>query len=60
MEGWTIGVAIVVALYVAVRLVLRHYLPLDTLIPTWSKRKQFAQKLLFLGPAILWHFASRG
>jgi hypothetical protein len=30
MESWIIGVAIVVALYVAVRLVLRHYFPLDT------------------------------
>jgi hypothetical protein len=30
MENLIIGVAIVVALYVAVRLVLRHYFPPDT------------------------------
>ena len=30
MDSFLIGVAIVVALYVAVRLVLRHYFPPDT------------------------------
>jgi hypothetical protein len=30
MENLIIGVAIVVALYVAMRLVLRHYFPPDT------------------------------
>jgi hypothetical protein len=30
MDGWIIGVAIVVALFIALRLVLRHYFPPDT------------------------------
>jgi len=30
MEGWIIGVAIVVALYVVVRLALRFYIPPDS------------------------------
>jgi hypothetical protein len=30
MDRWIIGVAIVIALYIAVRLVLRHYFPPDT------------------------------
>jgi hypothetical protein len=30
MDGWTIGAAIVVTLYVEGRLALRHHLPLDT------------------------------
>lgn len=30
MDGWIIGAAIVVALYIALRLVLRHYFPPGT------------------------------
>lgn len=30
MEGWIIGAAIIVALFIALRLALRHYFPPDT------------------------------
>jgi hypothetical protein len=53
IDGWIIGAAIVVALYVAVRLVLRHYFPPDTprlrsflgvvpLLPGGISRREYA------------------